>query len=124
MEVKIIEEDLIYKIVGKAMKIHNDLGNGFLEKVYENAMVLLLKKENIFVESQKAVKVIYQGEIIGDYIADLVIEKKIIVELKTVEKISNIHKAQLLNYLKVTGFKVGLLINFKNEKLEYQRYIL
>ncbi|MCX5774195.1 MAG: GxxExxY protein [Fusobacteria bacterium] len=124
MENRVVEEELVYKVFGIAMRIHNDLGNRFLEKVYENAMVLLLKKEGIEVENQKEIKVHYMGEIIGDYIADLVINNRIIVELKTVDKITNIHKAQLLNYVKATGFKVGLLINFMNEKLEYQRYIL
>jgi len=115
--------ELTYKIIGIAMKVHSDLGSGFLEKVYENAMLVLLNKENIISEQQKEISINYCGQNIGNYTADILIDKKIIVELKTVDKLTDIHSAQLLNYLKATGIKVGLLINFKNSKLEYKRFV-
>lgn len=115
--------ELTYKIIGIAMKVHSDLGSGFLEKVYENAMLVLLDKENINSEQQKEISINYYGKNVGNYIADILVDKKIIVELKTVDKLSDIHSAQLLNYLKATGIKVGLLINFKNSKLEYKRFV-
>lgn len=120
---KRLYEDLTFKIIGIAMKVHNDLGSGFLEKVYENAMMLNFEIEGIKVEQQKEIKVKYLGKEIGNYISDIFVDGKVIVELKTVDKLTDIHTAQLINYLKATGVKIGLLINFKNEKLEYKRYI-
>lgn len=117
-------EDLTFRIIGIAMKVHNDLGSGFLEKVYENAMMVHFEKEKIKAEQQKEIKINYLGKEIGNYIADIFIEEKVIVELKTVENLTDVHTAQLLNYSKATGIRVGLLINFKNEKLEYKRYIV
>lgn len=117
-------EDLTFRIIGIAMKVHNDLGSGFLEKVYENGMIVHFEREKIKAEQQKEIKINYLGKEIGNYIADIFIEEKVIVELKTVEKLSDVHTAQLLNYLKATGIRIGLLINFKNEKLEYKRYIV
>ncbi len=116
-------EELTFKIIGIAMKVHNDLGSGFLEKVYENAMILHFEIEGIKAEQQKEIKVKYLGKEIGHYISDIFVDEKVIVELKTVEKLTDVHTAQLINYLKATGIKIGLLINFKNEKLEYKRYI-
>ncbi len=116
-------EELTFKIIGIAMKVHNDLGSGFLEKVYENAMILHFEIEGIKAEQQKEIKVKYLGKEIGHYISDIFVDEKVIVELKTVEKLNDVHTAQLINYLKATGIKIGLLINFKNEKLEYKRYI-
>ena len=115
--------DLTYKIIGIAMRVHSDLGSGFLEKVYENAMMVLLRKERIQSEQQKEIFINYYGVNIGNYVADILVEEKIIVELKTVDKLTDIHSAQLINYLKATGLKVGLLINFKNDKLEYKRLV-
>ena len=116
-------EELTFKIIGIAMKVHNELGSGFLEKVYENAMMLHFEIEGIKAEQQKEIKVKYLGKEIGHYISDIFVDEKVIVELKTVEKLTDVHTAQLINYLKATGIKIGLLINFKNEKLEYKRYI-
>lgn len=116
-------EELTFKIIGIAMKVHNELGSGFLEKVYENAMMLHFEIEGIKAEQQKEIKVKYLGKEIGHYISDIFVDEKVIVELKTVENLTDVHTAQLINYLKATGIKIGLLINFKNEKLEYKRYI-
>ncbi len=115
--------DLTYKIIGIAMKVHSDLGSGFLEKVYENAMMVLLEKEFIKAEQQKEIAIDYYGKNIGNYIADILVDEKVIIELKTVDKLTDIHSAQIINYLKATRVKIGLLINFKNSKLEYKRFI-
>ena len=115
--------DLTYKIIGIAMKVHSDLGSGFLEKVYENAMMVLLEKEFIKAEQQKEIVINYYGKGIGNYVADILVDEKIILELKTVDKLTDIHSAQIINYLKATGIKVGLLVNFKNSKLEYKRFV-
>ena len=121
---EIIEKELSYKIIGIAMKVHNELGNGFLEKVYENALMVLFEKENIKSEQQKYLELSYYGKNIGNYIADILVEDKVILELKIVDKISDIHVAQVINYLKITKKQLGIIINFKNNKLEYKRIVL
>ena len=120
---EVIEKELSYEIIGIAMKIYNDLGYGFLEKVYENALKNELEKLGLKVKQQHPIKVIYNDKIIGDYIADLLIEDKLIIELKTIEKLSKVHEAQILNYLKATKLKVGLLINFSPNKLEFKKLV-
>ena len=107
-----LHKELTSKIIQAFYKVYNTLGYGFLEKVYENAMRIELNKMGIFVEQQKNNKVYYESEMIGDYFADLLIEKLVIVELKAAENICEEHEAQLLNYLKATDVEVGLLLNF------------
>jgi len=121
---EILYKELGFDIIGVAMKVHSDLGSGFLEKVYENAMMVLFRKRSIIVEQQKNLNLTYYGENIGRYVADILVEDKIILELKVVDKITDIHIAQTINYLKITGQKLGIILNFKNEKLEYKRIIL
>ncbi len=121
---ELIYKDLSYRIVGLAMKVHGELGSGFLEKVYENAMMALFRKEGIEAEQQKPIDVIFENEIVGSYFADILIENKVIVELKTVENITDIHKAQVLNYLKATGLKLAIILNFHSQSLEYKRIVL
>lgn len=120
----LIYKELSYKIVGCAMEVHNQLGYGFLEKVYENALLFELKNKNIEVKNQIPIKVYYKGSIIGNYIADVFVEDKVILELKSVEKIIDSHIAQTINYLKATGLKLAIIINFGKEKLEYERIVL
>lgn len=117
-------QELTYGIINAAFDVHNMLGCGFLEKVYENAMVHELELRKYKVERQKNITIKYKGKVVGDYISDLIIEDKVIVELKAIEEISNVHKAQLLNYLKVSGREVGLIINFAKPKLEYKRLVM
>lgn len=112
MEQDLKYEELTGKIQDCAYRVFRELGTGFLEKVYENALVVELEEYNIPFEQQKSVTVSYRGRIVGEYIADLVIDNKVIVELKAARAIEDIHFAQLLNYLKATGYEVGLLINF------------
>lgn len=122
--VEIIHKELSYKIIGLAMEVHKNLGYGFLEKVYENALMFELLNNNIEAKNQYPVKVNYKGNIIGDYIADILVEDKIILELKSIEKIIDIHKVQTMNYLKATGLRLGIIINFGKDNLEYYRVVL
>ena len=116
-------KDLSYKIVGLAMDVHRKLGAGFLEKVYENALMILLRRENIKAVQQFPIKVYFEDEIVGEYIADILIEESIILELKAVETLSGVHRAQTVNYLKATKLKVAYLINFGKQSLEYERFV-
>ncbi len=111
-------------IIGCAYAVSNELGAGFLEKVYENALLIELVKQGLHVEKQKPVAVTYSGQIVGEYIADLVVEESVIVELKAVKALDNVHQAQLLNYLKATGMNTGLLLNFGTPRLGIKRMVL
>ena len=102
--------------------MYNALGYGFLEKVYENALLLELRRRGLQVEQQTPIKVYYAGQVVGEYFADLLVEGKVIVELKAAEAISPAHEAQLLNYLKATGISVGLLLNF-GPRPEFRRKV-
>jgi len=116
--------DITYAINGAAFEVNRILGSGFLEKVYENALLIELRERGFNAESQVPVKVFYKNKVVGEYIIDILVDKKVIVELKTVEKFDNVHQAQLLNYLKASGIQVGLLINFKHPKVEIKRMVL
>ena len=106
------------------MTVLNTLGHGFPEKVYENALIVELKEKNIPLKQQSRFTVDYKGVIVGTYIPDLIVFNEIIVEIKSVDRIGNAEKGQVLNYLKTTGLKVGILLNFKNPKLEWERVVL
>ena len=120
---KILYKDLSYKITGLAMEVHSKLGYGFLEKVYENAMMVLLRREGIHAKQQAPITVYFDGEVVGDYYADILVEDKIILELKAIEKIIDVHRAQTLNYLKATGLHLAILLNFGKERLKYERLV-
>ena len=105
-------KELTEKIIGIFYKVYNNLGYGFLENVYEYAMMIDFKKENIPAVSQYAIKVFYEDEIVGEYFADILVDDKVIVEIKAVKNLAIEHEAQLLNYLKATDKEVGLLLNF------------
>lgn len=122
-EKKILYKDLSYKIVGLAMQVYNKLGYGFLEKVYENALMVILLRGGIQAKQQAPITVYFEGEVVGDYYADILVEDKIILELKAVEKISDAHIAQTLNYLKATGLQLAIILNFGKEKFEYKRIV-
>jgi GxxExxY protein len=111
------------KIIGCTFQVSNKLGVGFLEKVYENALIHELKKAGLKVEKQVPLKVHYDGVLVGDYAADLLVENCVLVELKTVSNLENNHLAQCLNYLKATGLKICLLINFGTIKVQIKRII-
>jgi GxxExxY protein len=105
-------KDLSDKIIRAFYKVYNELGHGFLERVYQNAMVLALKSEGLEVVTQKPLKVYYQERIVGDYFADIMVNDVIIVELKAATALAEAHQNQLRNYLKASGIEIGLLMNF------------
>ena len=123
MEKEFYHKELTYQIIGAAFEVYKLLGYGFLEKVYENALIKELQLRGLHATDQYPIKVIYKDAEVGDYYADILVEDKVIVELKTGEAFNPIHEAQLLNYLKATGIKVGLLINFGPKKCEYKRFV-
>ncbi len=105
-------EALTKQIIGGFYRVYNELGFGFLEKVYENALMLALADISLKVENQHPISVYYNGKIVGEYFADIVVERKVILEIKAIKQLSPEHEAQLINYLKVTDLEVGLLLNF------------
>jgi GxxExxY protein len=115
--------ELTEKIIACAFRVSNTLGCGFLEKVYENALAHELRKANLSVFQQHPIQVHYEEITVGDYFADLLVENRIILELKTVETISDTHIAQCLNYLKATGISICLLINFYHPKVQIKRIV-
>ena len=117
-----LHSEITDKIIKAFYKVYNTLGYGFLEKVYENAMVIELKKSGFKVKQQQNIKVYYEEEVVGDYYADLIVNDAVIVELKASASICEEHKAQLLNYLRATDIEVGLLLNF-GKKAEFERKI-
>jgi GxxExxY protein len=112
------------QIIGCAITVANTLGAGFVEKVYENALAHDLRKSGLSIEQQYGVVVRYDGVIVGDYSADLLVERSVLVELKAVRTLDAVHSAQCLNYLKATGLQLCLLINFGNLRLEIKRLVL
>lgn len=119
---ELLHKDLSEKIIKCFYNVYNELGYGFLEKVYENALCIEFIRNSINFEAQKSIKVYYKNEIVGDYIADIVVDGKIIIEIKAVSVLSKAHEVQIINYLKATGIKVGFLVNF-GEKLDFKRKI-
>jgi GxxExxY protein len=115
--------DITYAINGAVFEVNRVLGPGFLEKVYENALLIELKSRGLKAQSQIPIKVLYREDVVGEYIADILVEESVIVELKTVESLEKIHEAQLLNYLRATGIRLGVLVNFKHPKAEIKRLV-
>ena len=116
-------EEITNKIIEAFYKVYNELGYGFLEKVYENALVYELTKMGLDVRNQFTITVLYDDIIVGDYYADIVVENKVIIELKAAKILCEEHEIQLVNYLKATDIEVGLLLNF-GEKAEFKRKVL
>lgn len=114
-------EDITKEILGCAFEVINELGAGFLESVYERAMLVALKQKGFDVKNQVPLAVMFRGNCVGEFIVDILVEEKVIVELKAVKMLSPEHQAQVINYLQATGIEVGLLINFGGPRLEYHR---
>ncbi len=119
-----LHEDLTQDIIGAAFDVHNALGHGLLEKVYENALAYELALRKHIVTPQKEFKVCYRDKEVGVYYADLVVDDKVVVEVKSVRVLEDVHRAQILNYLRVSGIKVGLLLNFARPKLKFERFVV
>ena len=116
--------DITYAVNGAIFEVNHVLGAGFLEKVYENALLIELRERGLNAAGQVPIKVKYKGTIVGEYFADIIVEDKVIIELKTVDRFEKIHEAQMLNYLRATGIEIGLLVNFKHAKADVKRMIL
>ena len=120
---KLVYEEVTYLIIGAAMEVHKVLGNGFLEAVYQRALEHELKLRNIPFEAQVRLPVYYKGELVGDYIADFLIDGRIVLEIKAVSSMNDAHLAQTIHYLTATNNQVGLLINFGAKSLEHRRVV-
>jgi GxxExxY protein len=122
-ESKVLYADLSYTIVGLAMEVHRELGFGFLEKVYENSLMILLRREGILAVQQHPIEVKFRGESVGVYCPDILVNDQIILEIKSLERLTNADTAQALNYLKATGLRLAILLNFGKERLDSKRLV-
>ena len=120
----ILHKDLSYEIMGAVYEVHNILGSGFLGKVYELALLEELNIRGIKAVAQKEISVSFKGKEVGHYIADIVVEDQVLLELKSLEFLTRFHESQILNYLKATGLRLGILINFGTERIESKRFAL
>ncbi len=116
-------KELTEKIIGCAYRVYNKMGYGFLESVYEKCLLIELRKVGLHAESQKPITVYYDDEVVGEFIADIIVENTIILELKSVRRVLRAHEVQLVNYLVATGKSVGLVLNFGEHKVEIKRKV-
>lgn len=121
---ELLLKDEVFQIVGCAMEVLNTLGHGLLEKPYENALVVEFGLRSIRVSQQQRFDVRYKNVKVGDYVPDLIAFDKVIVETKTIDRITDVERGQVINYLKITGLRVGIILNFKQAKLEWERIVL
>jgi GxxExxY protein len=119
-----MHSELTRAVIGAAMEAHSNLGPGFLESVYEEALAIELNLQKVPYERQKAISVMYKGEKAKDFFCDFLVGEKVLVELKALKTVTGVEEAQILNYLKATGMQVGLLINFGEQSLKYKRLVL
>jgi GxxExxY protein len=117
-----IHEELTEKILKACFEVSNELGSGFLESVYLKALLIALAQLGLKAHAQTPLKVMFRGQMVGDFFADIIVEDTILLELKAVKALAPEHLAQVMNYLKATGIEVGFLINFGTPKLEYRRF--
>jgi GxxExxY protein len=117
----LLHYDLTKKILEACFEVSNELGAGFLESVYEKAMLVVLQQKGLQARPQVPLEVTFRGTSVGEFFADVIVEEKVLLELKAVQTLCAEHQAQVINYLKATGIEVGLLINFGRPKLEYRR---
>lgn len=120
---ELLERDLTEKIIGACLEVSNELGAGFLESVYEKALLIALAERGLKAQTQVPLAVRFRGQIAGEFYADILVENRVIIEVKAVKSLSGEHEAQLINYLRATGLKVGLLVNFGKPKLEWKRLV-
>ena len=118
------KDELFYKVNGAIFEVNRVLGAGFLEAIYENALQIEMRNRGLEVENQVSLNVEYKGTIIGEYRADLIIEDQLIIEVKAIKALLDVHTAQLLNYLKSTGMKYRVLVNFTHPKADIKRFII
>ena len=123
-ERELIYKDEVYAVVGCALEVLNVRGHGLHEKVYENCLCVELRLRGVPYTQQERHRVMYKGEVVGEYVPDLVVQGKLIVDAKTVERITDHERGQMLNYLRITGLPVGVILNFKHGRLEWERLVL
>ena len=123
-EHELILKEEVFDVVGCAMEVLNELGHGLLEKPYENALVVELGLQNIPVQQQARYQLVYKGVQVGEYVPDLITHEKLVVDAKVIDRITNHEVGQMMNYLKITGLRAGLILNFKKPKLEWKRIVL
>ena len=120
---ELLYKELTFVVIGAAMEVHRLLGSGFLESVYQKALAYELRERNIPFQEQVHLPVIYKGELVGDYVADFVVDGKLIMEIKAVSKLNSAHQAQAMHYLTATGLRLALLLNFGATSLQHHRVI-
>jgi len=120
---ELIEKDLTDKIIGACMEVSNELGTGFLESVYEKALVIALTARGLKVQAQAPLEVRFRGHLVGEFYADILVEGRVVVEVKAAKALNAEHEAQLINYLRATGIKVGLWVNFGRPRVEWKRLV-
>jgi len=123
-ENKLLLKDEVYQVVGSAMEVLNELGHGLHEKPYENALVIEFGLRSILIEQQANFEVLYKGRKVGIFIPDLIAFNQVVIDTKVIDRITDVERGQMLNYLKITRFRVGVILNFKNPKLEWERIVL
>ena len=121
---ELLLKDEVFQVVGCAMEVLNTLGHGLLEKPYENALVVEFRHKGVPFKQQERFPVVYKSVRVGEYIPDLIAFDSVIIDTKVISSIGNNEKAQIINYLKITGLRVGLILNFKHAKLEWKRIVL
>jgi GxxExxY protein len=123
-DTKLLLKDEVYAIVGAAMEVLNGLGHGLVEKPYENALVVELKLRGIPFVQQPRFEVVYKGVQVGEFVPDLIAYDAVVVDAKVIDQITDHERGQMLNYLRITAKRVGVILNFKNAKLEWERLVL
>ena len=121
---KLILKEEVFQIVGCAMEVLNELGHGLSEKPYENALTLEFKIRGILFDQQRRFEVLYKGQHVGEFIPDLIAFRTVVVDAKVIDQITDIERGKMLNYLRITKLRVGLILNFKHPKLEWERVVL
>ena len=124
MNDEFLYQDLTYEIIGAAMEVHNELGVGYLETVYQNALSREFEIREMHFDQQFSLNVTYKGSVAGKFRADFLVDEKVIIEIKAIKTLFEIQEAQLINYLKGTEYRVGLVINFGSPSLEYKRRVV
>ncbi len=120
----LLEKELVFQVVGCAMRVHSGVGPGLREKTYERGLCVEFRHDGLLFEQQASFPVLYRGEQIDEYIPDLVVKGRLIVDTKCLPEITDVERGQMMNYLRITGMRVGLIINFRNKSLEWERIVL
>ncbi|MBI5424675.1 MAG: GxxExxY protein [Opitutae bacterium] len=120
----LLHKELVYSVVGGAMEVLNGLGHGLHEKPYENALVVEFGLKRIALEQQRRFPILYKSVQVGEYVPDLLVASALVVDAKVIDRITDVERGQMLNYLRITKLRVGVILNFKRPKLEWERVVL